>query len=366
LNNIRIAIVIPYPIEKSGVVEFSRRLANELSYTCSEIVILCIGSFRIDKKIDVIEFNDPCALNRWALYNYFKFDIFFWMGLFESDDDLTDQLRVSEELNRQNIKVFLMWERTGFSLPLPSTDSRLQIIRAFNGVFPLNSEQYTFLSKIISKEKIIKISPGVDTQTEFYPVHDSQEQSLIRGEIGWPRDGFIISSIGRLTKRKQSDFLLKAWVNRECNLNLCYLAFVGSGFGQPDSVESYISDMAGVNKNIIIIPHQDFRLPYYQASDIFILAGTIEGEPSVLSEAMATGLPIVATAIPGHMSLVIPDLTGLLFAPGNQVELMSNICKLCKSKALREFLGKNSREKVLRERDIKVIAKIILNSFEIL
>ena len=116
--------------------------------------------------------------------------------------------------------------------------------------------------------------------------------------------------------------------------------------------------------HILKEPYTEERASFYQASDVLLLAGEIEGEPSVLSEAMACGLVIIASNISGHQSLVIDGDTGLLFPPGNLDELIIRMQMVNNNVELREYLGTNARLKVMATRDISTISKNIIKLFQ--
>lgn len=78
-------------------------------------------------------------------------------------------------------------------------------------------------------------------------------------------------------------------------------------------------------------------------ADIFVLASHSEGRPNVVLEAMATGLPVVATDIEGTRELVQHQHSGLLFTDGNQEELVDSLRRLTRDPDLRSRLGSAAR-----------------------
>lgn len=84
------------------------------------------------------------------------------------------------------------------------------------------------------------------------------------------------------------------------------------------------------------------------AADVFVLASHSEGRPNVLVEALASGLPAIATDIPGNRELIDHGHTGLLFRDGEVDDLASEIVRLGGDPELRRGLGTRGRELVLR------------------
>jgi glycosyltransferase involved in cell wall biosynthesis len=87
----------------------------------------------------------------------------------------------------------------------------------------------------------------------------------------------------------------------------------------------------------------------YPAFDILVLSSLYEGLPYVLLEAMAWGLPIVATDVLGSRELIVDGQSGLLAAPGDPASLAAGVRQLLEDPALRRALGDTARRQV-RER----------------
>jgi len=92
-------------------------------------------------------------------------------------------------------------------------------------------------------------------------------------------------------------------------------------------------------------------------------AGRKEGIPVSLMEAMASGLPVVATAITGIPELVDPGVSGFLVPPGDPCALADALQALERDSTLRERMGRAGREKVVREFNLPVNAQRLLNLF---
>jgi len=83
-----------------------------------------------------------------------------------------------------------------------------------------------------------------------------------------------------------------------------------------------------------------------QAMDIFALPSLSEACPNVLLEAMASGLPVVATRVGGNPALVEDEVTGLLVPPGDPDALAKAIIRLMEDPMLADRLGAAAREVV--------------------
>ena len=123
-----------------------------------------------------------------------------------------------------------------------------------------------------------------------------------------------------------------------------------------------IAEMAlelGVGAYLKIIPqigigktdagHDMFNIPpeevmkIYKAADIFVSPSMLEGLPLTLLEAMAAGLPIVATDAPGCRDVLEHGITGLISPVADTSAMAENILRLLEDPALAENLGQNGK-----------------------
>jgi len=100
-----------------------------------------------------------------------------------------------------------------------------------------------------------------------------------------------------------------------------------------------------------VIPQE--RLPeVYREADAFVLASFTEGHPKVLIEAMASGLPCVASDCEGNRSLVADGVTGLLFDPHRVSDLAERLARVLDDQDLAGALGQASRALVVARYDL--------------
>ncbi len=83
--------------------------------------------------------------------------------------------------------------------------------------------------------------------------------------------------------------------------------------------------------------------PYYQAAQFAVLASWTEGLPNALLEAMAAGLPVIATDVGGARELVVDNLSGLLVPPRDPAALAAAIAAIASSPARRREMGALAR-----------------------
>ena len=109
---------------------------------------------------------------------------------------------------------------------------------------------------------------------------------------------------------------------------------------------------------------QDEIRGYYERADVFALPSFAEGLPVVLIEAMATGLPVVASRITGVPELVEEGVSGLLVVPGDGADLTRALERLLREPAARRReMGRAGRAKVEAEFDLERTADHLLDLY---
>lgn len=95
-------------------------------------------------------------------------------------------------------------------------------------------------------------------------------------------------------------------------------------------------------------PHSQMHRTY-QDSDIFFFPTVREGFGLVVAEAMACGLPIVATDCSSMPELVVHGKGGFLFRPGDRGQMRDYVSRLCRDRGLRQAMGAFNRDRIVRE-----------------
>lgn len=91
---------------------------------------------------------------------------------------------------------------------------------------------------------------------------------------------------------------------------------------------------------------------YMKAADIFLNVSLNEGMPGAVLEAMAEGLPVLASDVTGNRALITHEENGLLFASGNRKSLVRNAVRLARDRALRKELGRSGQQTVMARHSV--------------
>jgi phosphatidylinositol alpha-mannosyltransferase len=154
--------------------------------------------------------------------------------------------------------------------------------------------------------------------------------------------------VGRLEKRKGLGDLLRGYEFMRERVPQSRLIIVGDG-PLRGKVESYISRHRVANVVMAGYVPDSVKPRYYNSADIFCAPATgAESFGIVLLEAMASGLPVVATEVPGYMSVLEPGHDSLTVRPKGWAELGSALIILARDAELRRRMGAYGHEKARR------------------
>jgi glycosyltransferase involved in cell wall biosynthesis len=120
--------------------------------------------------------------------------------------------------------------------------------------------------------------------------------------------------VGRLSKEKDHITLIRALSQLQPRIGP-HLLIVGEGPNR-SSIEQEIARL-GLTEHVTLTGHQPSAEPYYGIADLAVLSSLSEGSPNALLEAMAAGVPAVATAVGGIPEIVQDGESALLVQPSD-------------------------------------------------
>lgn len=240
----------------------------------------------------------------------------------------------------------------------------IPVIHTVHGV-PFASDRNDFLEKFILQcervaarrtDRLITnadaiaddyLARGIGKPTQYTTVYSGIDLSTFRAAtpasdiIG---DGVRIVMVGRLADGKGFEDLLAAVDRLEHAELSVYL--VGEG-PLRESLEDEIR-RRGLSDTVEMLGYREDISAILAACDVFVLPSYREGTPRVITEAMASGLPVIATEIAGIPEQVEDGTNGILIQHGDVAALASELERLVESRELREQFGAASQERVER------------------
>jgi sugar transferase (PEP-CTERM/EpsH1 system associated) len=214
----------------------------------------------------------------------------------------------------------------------------------------------------VDSDKIVYIPNGVDarrfhplTQTEGAddtPAGESSHVAVqdLRRRLGVPEEGLLIGNVGRLDPVKDIPTLLGALAGVLPQYPNSRLAIVGDGPSR-EALQRQSRDLK-IDHAVIWLGRRDDVPALLRCFDVFVQSSLFEGMSNTILEAMATGLPIIASETGGNAELVAPGVNGLLFPVGD-VSALANALRLYLSDStLRKAHALESRRRVLKQFEI--------------
>jgi len=190
------------------------------------------------------------------------------------------------------------------------------------------------------KREIQVIYNGCDLNTFFY---NEEDRRKIRNELNILGNEKVIIFVGNISRNKGIFELIESFMKlKQIYLDL-HLILVGLG---PDykAIQNIISSN-GLNRKIHLAgskPHNE--IPHWlSAADIFVLPSYNEGLPNVVLEAMACGLPVVATTAGGIPEAIEDGESGILINKKDTESLKKAIEYLLKNEVVAKKMGNNGR-----------------------
>lgn len=144
-----------------------------------------------------------------------------------------------------------------------------------------------------------------------------------------------IVSVGRLADPKDFSTLIKAMAR--LSPGSAHLRVLGDG-PLRGSIEDEIRQ-SGLSEVVELVGEVDDVGPYLLDADIFVLSSRSEGMPLSVLEAMASGLPVVASHVGGLAEVVVEEETGFLTTPREPGEIADRLARLIADPELRARLG---------------------------
>jgi glycosyltransferase involved in cell wall biosynthesis len=211
-----------------------------------------------------------------------------------------------------------------------------------DAVISLTDDMKEKIRKICNK-KIFVIPNGIDINTlEVLSKND------LRKKIGFKKTEKIILYVGSLRPLKGLPYLLRAMKTiNEKNKRLLIVGQIIGWEKDKEHLECIVKKLK-ISKFVTFVG----RIPnkkvfeYMTLSDVFVLPSLSEGFPNVILEAMATGLPIIATRIGGIPEIIVDKTNGFLVDPKNPNQISEKINLLFKDEKLRKKISSNNIKEI--------------------
>jgi glycosyltransferase involved in cell wall biosynthesis len=197
---------------------------------------------------------------------------------------------------------------------------------------------------------------------------DDNARRQIRASFGIADGDVLLGQVGDIIPRKGLLHLVRALPNILAATPRAKLLVVGDQKGSADYLSQVRREAKelGVAEAIRWAGHRRDIPQILSALDVYVLASLEESFPLSILEALAAGLPVVASAVGGIPECVVPGENGQLAPPGDPSRLAAVIIPLAQSAQLRKQLGNAGRKQVLAGFDVTAVTPRIEKVYETL
>lgn len=188
---------------------------------------------------------------------------------------------------------------------------------------------------------------GVDVQA-FQP--QPRTAGGLRDELGIPADAPLLGFVGRLSPEKGPSVFVRAALLLHSRAPEVHFVMVGEGPLEPELRR--LAELFGLQGRMHFAGLRRDMQAIYSELDVVVSSSNSEAMPLALMEAMACGLPIVATRVGGVPDLVEHGETGWLVGPGEFDDLAGRCGELVADAAMRRRMGERARQRVVERFDL--------------
>lgn len=191
------------------------------------------------------------------------------------------------------------------------------------------------------------------------PIEDYQRASgcrqAWRTKEGFREDDVLFVSVARLEEQKNHRMLVEAFARRIGTEPRAHLVLVGEGSCRL-SLERQSCEL-GLRDKVLFLGQRADISECLSAADVFVLASHNEGNPLCVMEAMAAGLPVVATAVGGVPELIVGQKSGLLVNPGDCDAFAAAMLMLFQDETMRRRIASSATQRALESFSASLMAR---------
>ncbi|GAK49653.1 glycosyl transferase, group 1 family protein [Candidatus Moduliflexus flocculans] len=200
----------------------------------------------------------------------------------------------------------------------------------------------------VREAQVVYIPNGVN------PPAQALEKQTCRRQLEIPPTARIIVSIGRLAPQKGFDCLLQAFRLVAAQFPDVCLLIIGQGAQFAEL--QMLAVKLGVSRQTRFLGERTDIDTLLACADLYVQASHFEGMPNALMEAMAAGIPAIATAVDGARDIVEDGVTGWLTPPGDAEQLAAHLCEALRYPEIAAQIGAHAARSMAERFSVEQMA----------
>jgi glycosyltransferase involved in cell wall biosynthesis len=223
------------------------------------------------------------------------------------------------------------------------TATRASLIVHLHALIPSPDKARHLRNIVAGADKVLATSRAVAAQVGFarpevvYPGVSLSDGALARARVGQDKGSGIIGAACRLVSLKGLTHLIRAFAAIHTEFPKVRMEIVGQG-PERGSLQAQVESL-GLTGCVTFLGWQNDLMPVLKRWQIFVVPSLQEGFGIAALEAMAAGLPVVASAVGGLPELIAHGRTGWLVPPGDSTALANRLRELVSNPALGMEMG---------------------------
>lgn len=202
---------------------------------------------------------------------------------------------------------------------------------------------------------------GLDTAA--YPASPPHPGEALRAELGVPPGAPSVLTCSRFVWGKAPESMLDIFARILAVRPDCHYLIAGSGMAEDGEMGGSVRER-GLGDRVHLLGVRSDVGALLSCADVFLLPSRVEGFPNAVMEAMAAGLPVVASAVGGIPDLVRHGQDGFLHEASDMDGMAQSVVRLLEDAALRERLGEAARQRILEEFSLQKLGDRVLQKYE--
>jgi glycosyltransferase involved in cell wall biosynthesis len=198
--------------------------------------------------------------------------------------------------------------------------------------------------RLCAPEKLVVVRNGL----ELPAASTARERSTARAALGIAENTPVVGMVARLAPQKGVGAFIGAAAEILRQRPEVLFLLVGSGPLEGE-MRARLAGLRIPPERFRLLGHREDTGALYPAFDVLILSSLYEGLPYVLLEAMACGLPVIATDVLGSRDVVLDGQTGLLARANDSAQIAAQTLKVLNDAELRARLGAAARVRVAEQ-----------------